>query len=192
MANTCIARMGLMELEGEGVVMARPRKNAKRTKAGRISRAKVNFDKGTEHAQAMQVLYGPDGCDAIGRAFRSGLLGAAEDGKPLLDIARKVSRSYWRAYATGAVRSCIGGRTFGAVVDIDHERVKREEIWLNESLRIVDRMGRNVRRSFDQLVIDVNPDNGPQWLDALIYDRKDSASTKKIQEAMDALEAISG
>jgi len=172
--------------------MARPRKTAARTKRGRISRAAINFDKGTERAQAMQVLYGPDGCDAIGRAFRSGLLGCASDAKPLLDMARKVSRIYWRAYETGAVRSCIGDRTYGAVIAIDHERVKRDETWLNESLRIIERMGRNVRRSFDQLVIDVNPDSGPQWLDELLHDRGSVAGNVKLREAMDAIEALSG
>lgn len=170
--------------------MARPRKAGKRTKSGRLSRARVNFDKGTERAQAMQALYGPDGCDAIGRAYQNGLLGRGNEAKALLDMARKVSRLYWRAYETGAVRSCIADRSFGTIVDLDHARIKQQEEWLTESLRIVDRMGRNVRRSFDQLVIDVNPDCGPIWLDSLLARKAGQGERNKLREALDGLEAL--
>jgi hypothetical protein len=170
--------------------MARPKKVGKRTKSGRLSRARVNFDKGNERAQAMTALYGPDGCDAIGRAFQAGLLGKGNDAKALLDMARKVSRLYWRAYATGAVRSCIGDRNFGTIVDIDHARVKAGEEWLAESLRLINSMGRNVRRSFDQLVIDVNPDCGPSWVDALLARKAGQLERDKLREALDGLEAL--
>lgn len=183
--------------------MARPKKKGARTKSGRISRSAINYDKGTERAQAMQILYGPDGCDAIGRAFRSGLLGEAQEAKPLLDLSRKVARLYWRAYETGAVRSCIGERTHGLIVDIDHERVRRDEEWLNETLKIINRMG--VRRSFDQLVIDWNPDHGPVWLDEMLAVKSQQLFAKqhkrvipempkrltdKLRGALDGLEAI--
>lgn len=170
--------------------MARPRKAGKRTKSGRLSRVPSNFDKGTEHAQAMTALYGPDGCDAIGRAYQAGLLGQGNDAKALLDMARKVSRLYWRAYETGAVKSCIADSNFGAIVDIDHARVKQQEEWLSESLRIVNSMGRQVRRSFDQLVVDVNPDSGPAWVDALLSRKATDADRAKLREALDGLEAL--
>jgi hypothetical protein len=136
----------------------------------------------------MQVLYGPDNCDAIGRAYRSGLLGEGSEAKNLLDTARKVSRAYWQAYATGTVRSCIGEKNFGTVISIDHERVRQQEEWLHEVLDCVNRMGRNVRRSFDQLVIDIHPDNGPKWLDALLQDAQQPQDN--LREALDALSAI--
>lgn len=170
--------------------MGRPRKAGKRTKSGRLSRARVNFDRGTERAQAMQALYGPDGCDAIGRAYQAGLLGQGNEAKALLDMARKVSRLYWRAYETGAVRSCIADRSFGSVIDLDHAHIKEQETWLTESLKIVDRMGRNVRRAFDQLVINPNPDHGPLWLDALLSRKAMEADHEKLREALDGLEAL--
>ncbi len=170
--------------------MARPKKAGKRTKSGRLSRGPSNFDKGTERAQAMIALYGPDGCDAIGRAYQAGLLGQGNDAKALLDMARKVSRLYWRAYETGAVKSCIADSNFGAIVDIDHARVKQQEEWLSESLRIVNSMGRHVRRSFDQLVVDVNPDSGPSWVDALLSRKATDNDRAKLREALDGLEAL--
>lgn len=170
--------------------MARPRKAGKRTKSGRLSRGPSNFDKGTERAQAMIALYGPDGCDAIGRAYQAGLLGQGNDAKALLDMARKVSRLYWRAYETGAVKSCIADSNFGAIVDIDHARVKQQEEWLSESLKLVNSMGRNVRRSFDQLVVDVNPDHGPPWVDALLSRKATDMDKARLREALDGLEAL--
>jgi hypothetical protein len=175
--------------------MGRPKKAGKRTKSGRLSRGPSNFDKGTERAQAMIALYGPDGCDAIGRLYQAGFLGEGEDAKgneakALLDMARKVSRLYWRAYETGAVKSCIADSNFGAIVDIDHARVKQQELWLSESLRIVNSMGRNVRRSFDQLVVDVNPDHGPPWVDALLSRKGTDNDKARLREALDGLEAL--
>lgn len=171
----------------------RKRKQGARTKTGRLSRAIVNFDRGTERAQAMQVLYGTDGCDAIGRAYRSGLLGEGNEAKALLDLSRKLSNSYWRAFETGAIRSAIAEKTSGSVIDLDNEKAKRQEAWLTESLRIVDGIG--IRRSFDQLVIDVNPDGGPVWLDNLILAKRaektaDPIDEKRLRDAMDGLFAI--
>jgi hypothetical protein len=51
-------------------------------------------------------------------------------------------------------------------------------------------MGRNVRRSFDQLVIDVNPDCGPNWVDALLSRKAGQAEQDKLREALDGLEAL--
>lgn len=168
----------------------RKRKPGARTKSGRLSRGAANYDRGNERAQAMIALYGPDGCDAIGRAYQAGLLGQGNEAKALLDMARQVSRLYWRAYETGAVKSCIADSNFGAIVDIDHARVKQQEEWLSESLKLVNSMGRNVRRSFDQLVVDVNPDSGPAWVDALLSRKATDADRAKLREALDGLEAL--
>lgn len=168
----------------------RKRKAGRRTASGRLSRAADTYDRGTDHAQAMQALYGPDGADAIGRAYRCGLLGEGNEAKALLDTARKVSNLYWRAYATGTYQCPLADRSHGSVADLDHERIKRSEMWLQDTLEIV--AGLKVRTSFDQLVIDVNPDAGPDWLDRLCNPRFPAmlADKRKLQEALDGLAAI--
>jgi hypothetical protein len=152
----------------------RKRKAGRRTSSGRLSRAGLVplFDRGTEHAQAMQALYGTDGSDAIGRAYRAGLLGDGSEAKAMLDLARGISNTYWRAYATGTYQCPLGGRTYGSVVEIDAEKAKRRELWLNECLDTVRRMGPQADRAFRQLVVDVNPDSGPRWLDTLIFAKR--------------------
>lgn len=174
----------------------RKRKAGTRTKSGQLSRAGIpSFDRGTERTQAMQALYGQDGCDAIGRAYRSGLLGEGSSAKALLDMARAISNAYWQAYATGAYRCPLGDRTFGSVVDLDHEKIKRREEWLSECLDYIRRMGPQVDKAFRQLVIDVNPDCGPSWLDRLCYaerTRKDAdiADSRALRAALDGLEML--
>lgn len=141
----------------------------------------------------MQSLYGTDGADQIGRAYRWGLLGEGNEAKALLDLSRKLANAYWRAFTTGPIVSAIADKTGGSIVDLDHEKIKRQEQWLTECLRFVDRMG--VRRSFDQLVIDVNPDHGPPWLDNLIFARRthkhaDPMDERRLREALDGLCAL--
>lgn len=161
---------------------------------GRASRVVYPaFDRGTEHTQAMQALYGQDGCDAIGRAYRAGLLG--DDAKALLDIARSISNAYWIAYATGVYQCPLGERTHGSVADLNHERIKRRELWLAGCLDDVRRMGSTVDRAFRQLAIDVNPDSGPGWLDRLCFAARtnkpaDIADSHTLRAALDALEML--
>lgn len=151
----------------------RKRKAGRRTPSGRLSRAAPPlFDRGTERAQAMQALYGPDGADAIGRAYRAGLLGEGAEAKAMLDTARKIAGAYWQAYETGRYQCTLGDKTGGSVVELDHQRIKRREEWLEEVLAFVNGMGRGVRRAFDQLVIDVHPDSGPSWLDSAVWAKK--------------------
>lgn len=180
----------------------RKRKTGQRTKTGRLSRAGIcPYDKGTERAQAMRALYGDNWADPIGRAFEAGLLGPADEAKPLLDYARSLHVAYWRAYTTvpvgSALRNAGSSRTTGAdIIDLDCEKAKRREQWLNADLACVSSMG--VRRQFDQLVIDVNPDHGPDWLDRMIYDKRTGKQTASARDhaafraAMDALETIAG
>lgn len=176
----------------------RKRKAGKRTQAGRLSRAKVPvalFDRGTERAQAMQALYGPDGADAIGRAYRAGLLGEGSDAKARLDTARKISNAYWQAYETGRYQCTLSDRQGGSAVDLDHERIKQQEEWLEDVLRFVNAMGRDVRRAFDQLVIDVHPDSGPVWLDNMLYAARRNqpakpSDTGKLMCALDPLDIL--
>lgn len=174
----------------------RKRKQGTRTKSGQLSRAGISpFDKGTERVQAMQALYGQDGADAIGRAYRAGLLGEGSDAKALLDLARSISNAYWSAYATGSYQCAIGDRTHGSVVDLNHERIKRREEWLRACLDDVRRMGPQVDRAFRQLVIDVHPDCGPSWIDSLCYTARtrkpaDPIHERTMRAALDALEML--
>jgi hypothetical protein len=174
----------------------RKRKVGTRTRSGQLSRAGITpYDRGTERVQAIQALYGQDGCDAIGRAFRTGLLGEGSEAKALLDLARSLSNGYWIAYSTGSYQCAIGDRTHGSVIDLDHERIKRRETWLSECLSYVRQMGHSVDRPFRQLVIDVNPDSGPAWLDRLCYAKRTREAARADDEAtlraaLDALEAL--
>ncbi|RKF23364.1 hypothetical protein D6851_02520 [Altericroceibacterium spongiae] len=154
------------------------------------------YDKGTERAQAMQALYGQDGCDAIGRAYRAGLLGAGSEAKALLDTARAISNAYWAAYSTGSYKSPLAGSSSGSVIAIDHAKVLKREEWLNESLCMVHTLGPQIRRAFYQLVIDVHPDCGPDWLDRLLFaDRRagiraDEDDVRMIRYALEGLAEI--
>lgn len=148
----------------------RKRKQGARTKSGRLSRAgQPRYDKGTERAQAMQALYGADGADAIGRAYRAGLLGSGSEAKALLDTARKVSNAYWAAYEVGGAFCTLGDKNHGGTAPVPPEVVRRREEWLNGCLDTVKALGHAKRRCFEQLVVDVNPDCGPHWLDRLCY-----------------------
>ena len=153
----------------------RPRKAGKRKPNGRLIPA-LTFDKGTERAQAMRVFYGTDCADALGRAYRAGLLGKGDDAKQLLDTGRRIANAYWQAYSTGSYKCPLGGSNSGAIVSLDSERVKRREDWLKKCLRAVEAMGN--RRQFDQLVVDINPDCGPPWLDRLIAYKRDGVEAK--------------
>ena len=178
----------------------RKRKAGKRTASGRLSRAgqSVVFDQGTERTRMKFSVYGQDGSDAIGRAFYHGLLG--DDGQNLKDTARKVFRAYWPMLAVGRVGSCLGDN-HGAANDDDflppdeRERKIEREKRLTEELRTVARLGHDYRRAFDALVIDINPDEGPAFLDAIIWAKTHGrapakADMDKLAKAIEALEAI--
>ncbi len=168
----------------------RKRKKGPRTKSGQLSRKGVlpRIDRGTEITEAKIAMYGSNGSDAIGRAYMAGMLG--EDAKPLLDTARKVSRIYWQSYEVGPIR-CTTGGTSGGGNEPDHERIKRQEEWLNDKLGQI-----STRSIFDALVIDVNPDRGPAWLDRLLVAKRLAREPLKADMdnfciAIDALERIS-
>lgn len=177
----------------------RKKKLGKRTPSGRLSRAKppaLTYDKGTERAQAIQALYGQDGCDAIGRAYQAGFLGSGNEAKALLDKARSLFNAYWSAYGVGVVRkSSTADNDNGSTHVPDHDKIRAREEKLRDDLHTVNRMGPAYRRAFDQLVVDVNPDNGPSWLDSLLWsDRhgkpQDPAAVGQLRKAIEALENI--
>lgn len=179
----------------------RKRKNGRREPNGRPSRAKaqpVTFDKGTERAQAMQALYGNDGCDAIGRAYQAGLLGEGSDAKAMLDMARAISNAYWAAFGTGRINCTLGDKTGGGTSPVSPDKARQREEWLSGSLDTINRLGRTQRRFFDALVIDVNPDSGPLFLDRLIFAHRckrmmiEPTDAQALEYALEALAMLAG
>lgn len=154
----------------------RKRKAGKREPNGRLSRIDVpRFDTGTDRARLKFSQYGTEGADAIGRAHAHGLLGPDADN--LRDTARKIARAYWPMLEVGSYRCTLNDGSGGANDNSDETaedrsaRIKRREEWLSRTLRTVDVMdtARRHRSAFDGLVIDVHPDSGPRWLDAIIW-----------------------
>jgi len=183
----------------------RKAKSGKREPNGRLSRkgkVVILYDHGTDWARDKQSVYGSDGADAIGRAYVAGLLG--EDGLNLRNAARAIFRAYWPMFGVGVEKSCLGDQTGGgsAPEPMDQDERQRKidrERRLNETLSAVDRMdaSRMTRRVFDQLVLDINPDHGPDWLEQLIWAKRhgktpDIAAVQKLAKAMRALDVVAG
>lgn len=172
----------------------RKRKPGKRTKSGQLSRAGCpKRATPNDRAAMMLALYGDNWPDAIGRAFESGLLGEGSAAKAMLDTARSLHAAYWQAYAVGPIRSAQGDITGGSGA-FNPERIKAREEWLASCLDRVKAM--RVRSQFDELVIDINPDAGPAWLDRLIYAKRtsqtpDISDSQRLRAALDALEILS-
>jgi hypothetical protein len=166
------------------MVRGRNRKAGKRTKSGQLSRAgQPRFDKGSDKASDKFALYGTDGSDALGRAFVHGLLG--EDGIVLRDTGRAVARAYWPMLGTGRISCTLGAKTGqGSEGNLEREQ------WLTATLRRIDSMGRDRRRAFDQLAIDINPDTGPDWLDRTIAKQPTSSDKDKMDMAIEVLKAL--
>lgn len=138
-------------------------------------------DAGTDAAQAKRDRYGTDGCDAIGRAYRSGLLG--EDGQRLMQTGRSINRAYWAAYGQFGLTSALGDRTGGGE---DANSLEREQ-WLGRTIREIDAMGREHRKAFDELCIDFWPDHGPGWLDRHIAKEPRQDDWSKLAKALEVL-----
>jgi hypothetical protein len=54
----------------------------------------------------------------------------------------------------------------------------------------VGRLGHHVRRAFDQLCIDINPDVGPPWLDRLVRLQAEPGDAHMMKLALAGLEAV--
>lgn len=158
-------------------------KGAKRTKR---KVGEVRRDAGTEAAQRKRELYGTDGSDSLGRAYRAGLLG--EDGQCLLQTGRSLNRAYWAAYGQFGLSCALGVRA-GPANDDDNSLAR--ERWLNATLLNIDKMGRAHRKAFDDLVIDFHPDYGPSWLDNLIEKRPSQYDWSQLAKALEVLGEIS-
>lgn len=181
-----MACQDIVQLFKRGFDMARGRnrKAGKRTKSGQLSRAgQTRFDRGSDKAADKFALYGTDGSDALGRAFVHGLLG--EDGIVLRDTGRAIARAYWPMLGTGRISCTLGTKT-GAGGEGNLER----EQWLTATLRRIDAMGRDKRRAFDELAIDINPDTGPNWLDAIIAKQGMEHDKHKLDMAIEVLREL--
>lgn len=142
-----------------------------------------------------------DTCDAIGRAYCAGLLGSGERAKDLLVAGRKIARQYWRVYVDGPISSNALARFFpvepGKPMSADEreETDRIREQALRDALSMVEGKGRHIRRAFDQLVIDVHPDHGPTWLDAIVWANRhqkvpSARAAQVLAMAIEGLEAV--
>lgn len=111
-----------------------------------------------------------DACDALGRAFNAGLLGNDRDkAKRLLEAGRRIAWQYWRVLGFATPDSLARFQPSQPSQPMDTERERILEAALNDALGLVGARGRDVRRAFDQLVIDPHPDHGPLFLDQIIW-----------------------
>ena len=173
--------------------MARKRKTGKRTDSGRLSRAiTATHDKGTDRTAAKFNKYGTDGADPIGRAYVTGLLGTGQDAKALLDTARSIFRAYWAWYEVGPINCTLADRKSGAWIDNDSDREARQEEWLDRMLKMAGKQGFNRRTWFDELVIDIQPDVGPVWLDRIIARTSTAMDELKLQTVLGVLGDCAG
>ncbi|MBD8549472.1 hypothetical protein IFT85_02095 [Sphingomonas sp. CFBP 8764] len=142
-------------------------------------------------------------CDAIGRAYISGLLGSGQEAEDLLNAGRNIARRYWSTLgATLTPDSLARFQPQDAAGEpmTQDERDQRDNIReasLLAALNVLDACGtgRHVRRAFDQLVIDPNPDEGPAWLDSIITAHRSKAQASArdyatLALALDGLRAI--
>lgn len=138
-----------------------------------------------------------DYADAIGRAHIAGLLGSGDRAKDLVVAARKIAWQYWRVFRPefGTPDSLARFQPQAPTGRPDPERERILEDAMNDSLDSIGKAGRNVRTAFDQLVIDMNPDHGPAFLDRLIFARKtcrspDPRDSQMMAWALEALNVI--
>lgn len=143
----------------------RKRKAGPRTKSGQLSRAKI--DTGNDVVAKKSALYGQNHSDALGRAFANGLLGSDNAAKAMLDTGRAIGRSYWMDYEVGKIRCTLGDRSSGITIAEDIVRQRDKERWLKRTLK---RVKPEMRPLFDSMVVDINPDCGPPWLDSIILE----------------------
>ena len=135
-------------------------------------------------------------CDAIGRAYIAGLLSPnAEHAKTLLNAGRKLAGQYWRVLGFPTPDSLARFQPQAPWTPMDPKVEKIREDALNVALSMVGARGRDVRRAFDHLVIDPNPDYGPAWLDAIVFaHRTNNRATERdyamLRLAIEGLEAI--
>ena len=132
--------------------------------------------------------------DAIGRAWSAGLLSVdGKDAAALRDAGRDTAALYWRHLGIGQGKDSLARFLPSHGSASDNERGLENA--LNRRLDAVNRLGNAVRRAFDQLAIDPYPDEGPSWLDHLIWHKRrdrepDACHAKMMALALQGLAAI--
>ena len=134
-------------------------------------------------------------CDALGRAFCAGLLGEGDRAERLLTAGRKVAAQYWRVYGFPTSDSLAKLQPQNPFAASDPALEKIREDALNVALALVGARGRDVRRAFDHLVIDINPDAGPAWLDRIVLEQRQGRRAPEgdynmLRFAIEGLEAV--
>ena len=170
----------------------RKRKQGKRTKSGRLSRAgEPRFDKGTERVQQMQEEYGNFYSTALGRAYSKGLLNDPTDerrAKERYDAASKYA-SINRKVMGGDRYRCALDRTPVGMGGYDHDPQREADAyrWLIVNGKRIEETG--CRLFFDQLTSRQYTDHGPPWLDRL-FESKDRRDRMFLDAAIKAIDAI--
>lgn len=165
----------------------RPRKQGRRDSKGKL-RPEFARDSGTDRTAAKRDKYGTDGADAIGRAYRMGLLG--EDGQKLMNTARTISKSYHATFQGGY--KCALGQGGGGVMafDPDPGSARNRQARLFDSLSTAGPRGTLQSHAFYGLVIEQHPDSGPAWLDRLIEGEGTNTDRDQLNAAVATLQKL--
>lgn len=169
----------------------RKRKEGRRDAKGKL-RPIIMPDRGNDRTAAKFAAYGSDGADAIGRAYRSGLLGREEVGKPLLDAARKFKQAHRRSGVVVGDVQCPLNQDRGGVMYVDHdpESSRRREQRMFDSLWSAGSRASLSSNAFYGLVVSDHPDSGPGWLDRLILGGASEDDKERLDAAVEALKKI--
>jgi hypothetical protein len=152
----------------------------KGTEPNRHSRRKGDPVPFGPHVPAPLPLDTIQASDALGRAWLAGLISEEER-----DIGRRFAILYWRqlpqpspvaAIYRALVPDAIDDMQAGSAGHETPEEIKERDLRLDRLLlsliRGLDSFGHDYRRVFDQLVLDMNMDDGPAWLDRLIVAKR--------------------
>lgn len=173
--------------------MGRGRKSkpGKRYPSGKRKPDGVAYDRGTERAQATTATYGTHGGSPIGRAYAMGLLGVigSDEAKDRLDAGKKLAANRVLAFGRKGYRCALDQSPRGADAEESEEAVERK-VTARATLKVMEcQMGPGGFRAWE--LVDPNyADCGPGWLDGLLAGRGDGASSRALQSALDALDAI--
>lgn len=148
---------------------------------------------------------GAETIDAIGRAWAGRLLEGREiESTRLRDRAREIAGLYWRhlcprgattvssLYANMVSEENPSAAARPVVIAAEaEERERRQEARLLRIVRLADAQGQEARAAFDELVIDINPECGPPWLDRLLSPKPNSESDlRKLDKALRCLGVV--
>ena len=161
------------------------KQGVKRYPGGRIKRSQV-YDRGSEGYQRRRELLTAalptdykrrvgEAIDAPGRAYAAGLLTDTQR-----DAIRIFSRAYWcmlpGGYGKTTLAQFVPGARSMKVAEWLHEDDKavRDKKREDMVVRVRDeqtKLGAHVKRAFDHIALDQHVDDGPAWLDRLLFNQ---------------------